>query len=84
MMSVAASREALERAGIDARQIDCVIVATVSHMLQTPAIATAIAHELGTDQAAAFDISAACAGLLPRHRRSRPTWCAAAAPATSW
>ncbi|MEI5675511.1 MULTISPECIES: beta-ketoacyl-ACP synthase III [unclassified Nocardioides] len=63
MMSVAASREALERAGIDARQIDCVVVATVSHLLQTPAIATAIAHELGTDQAAAFDISAACAGF---------------------
>ena len=63
MMSVAASRVALERAGIDARQIDCVIVATVTHMLQTPAIATAIAHELGTDQAAAFDISAACAGF---------------------
>jgi 3-oxoacyl-[acyl-carrier-protein] synthase-3 len=63
MMSVEASRQALERAGIDARQIDCVIVATVSHMLQTPAIATAIAHELGTDKAAAFDISAACAGF---------------------
>ena len=31
--------------------------------MQTPAIATAIAHELGTDQAAAFDISAACAGF---------------------
>ena len=27
------------------------------------AVATAIAHELGTDQAAAFDISAACAGF---------------------
>jgi len=63
MMSVAASRKALERAGIEAAQIDCVIVATVSHMLQTPAIATAIAHELGTDKAPAFDISAACAGF---------------------
>ena len=63
MMSVAASRQALEQAGIDAEQIDCVIVATVSHMLQTPAIATAIAHELGTDKAPAFDISAACAGF---------------------
>ncbi|WP_028645032.1 beta-ketoacyl-ACP synthase III [Nocardioides sp. URHA0020] len=63
MMSVAAAREALEAAGIDARQIDCVVVATVSHMMQTPAIATAIAHELGTDEAAAFDISAACAGF---------------------
>jgi len=63
MMSVAASRLALERAGLDARQIDCVVVATVSHLLQTPAVATAIAHELGTEQAAAFDISAACSGF---------------------
>jgi len=63
VMSVAAARQAIERAGIDARQIDCVIVATVTHLLQTPAIATAIAHELGTEQAAAFDISAACAGF---------------------
>jgi len=63
LMSVAAARQALERAGVDARQVDCVIVATVSHLLQTPAVATAVAHELGTDQAAAFDISAACAGF---------------------
>ncbi|MGZ8745130.1 MAG: thiolase family protein, partial [Nocardioides sp.] len=63
LMSVAAARAALERAGIAAEQVDCVIVATVSHLLQTPAIATAIAHELGTDKAAAFDISAACAGF---------------------
>ena len=63
VMSVAAARQALERAGVDARQIDTVVVATVTHLLQTPAIATAIAHELGTDQAAAFDISAACAGF---------------------
>ena len=63
MMAVAAARQALERAGLEARQIDCVIVATVSHLLQTPAVATAVAHELGTEQAAAFDISAACAGF---------------------
>lgn len=63
MMSVAASRHALERAGIEASQIDCVVVATVSHMMQLPAVATLIAQELGTDHAAAFDISAACAGF---------------------
>jgi 3-oxoacyl-[acyl-carrier-protein] synthase-3 len=62
-MSVAASRDALDAAGIDARQVDCVVVATVSHFEQTPAIATSVAHELGTDRAAAFDISAACAGF---------------------
>jgi 3-oxoacyl-[acyl-carrier-protein] synthase-3 len=61
-MSVSAAREALEDAGVLPGQIDCVIVATVSHMLQTPAVATAVAHELGST-AAAFDISAACAGF---------------------
>ena len=54
MMSLAAARSAVERAGIDPRQIDTVIVATVSHFMQTPAVATRIAHELGTDQAAAI------------------------------
>jgi 3-oxoacyl-[acyl-carrier-protein] synthase III len=63
MMSVASARKAIDQAGISAEQIDCVIVATVSHMLQTPAIATKIAHELGTNKASAFDISAACAGF---------------------
>ncbi|CUR54605.1 3-oxoacyl-(acyl-carrier-protein) synthase 3 protein 1 [metagenome] len=63
LMSVEASKQALENAGVDPKQIDCVIVATISHLLQTPAIATAVAHELGTDKAAAFDISAACAGF---------------------
>ncbi len=62
-MAVDASRGAVEHAGIDIRQIDCVIVATISHLIQTPSAATAIAHQLGTDQAAAFDISAACAGF---------------------
>jgi 3-oxoacyl-[acyl-carrier-protein] synthase III len=63
MMSVAASRKALERAGVEPGQIDTVIVSTVTHLHQTPAIATAIAAEVGAKNAAAFDISAACAGF---------------------
>ena len=63
MMSVAAAREALAKAGIDAGQVDAVIVATVSHLLQTPAVAPMIATELGCEQPVAFDISAACAGF---------------------
>lgn len=61
-MSVAASRDALAAAGIEPGQVDAVVVATVSHLLQTPSAATAIAHELGM-KCAAFDISAACAGF---------------------
>src|SRR3712207_8388281 len=42
MMSGEAARAALNRCGIDARQIECVIVATVSHLVQTPAVATLV------------------------------------------
>ncbi len=63
MMSVAASRVAIERAGLDTAQIDGVVVATISHLLQLPAVATAVAHELGLQRPVAFDISAACAGF---------------------
>jgi 3-oxoacyl-[acyl-carrier-protein] synthase III len=62
-MSVAAGGKALADAGVQADQIDCVLVSTVSHLSQTPAISTTIAAELGTRGVAAFDISAACAGF---------------------
>jgi len=63
MMSLAAARKAIERAGLHPAQIDTVIVSTVTHLLQTPSAAATIASELGTEGAAAFDISAACAGF---------------------
>jgi 3-oxoacyl-(acyl-carrier-protein) synthase III len=61
-MSVGAAREAIADAGLAPGQIDTVIVATVSHLMQTPSAASLIAGELGTT-GAAFDISAACAGF---------------------
>jgi 3-oxoacyl-[acyl-carrier-protein] synthase-3 len=62
-MSVEASGKAIADAGITAEQIGAVVVSTVSHFKQTPAVATEIADKLGTDKAAAFDISAGCAGF---------------------
>ena len=62
-MSVEASGKAIADAGITAEQIGGVIVSTVSHFKQTPAVATEIADKLGTGKAAAFDISAGCAGF---------------------
>ncbi|WP_445528632.1 ketoacyl-ACP synthase III [Streptomyces cyslabdanicus] len=62
-MSIEASGKAIAAAGIDASRIGAVVVSTVSHFSQTPAIATEIADRLGTDKAAAFDISAGCAGF---------------------
>ncbi len=61
-MAVAAGHAALEHAGIDAGRVGAVIVATVTHPLQTPAAAPIVAHRLGAGGAAAYDLSAACAG----------------------
>ncbi len=60
-MSEFASRPALEMAGIDASELDAIIVATVSWPYQTPASAPLLAQRFGST-AAAFDISVACAG----------------------
>ncbi|MBA0049986.1 ketoacyl-ACP synthase III [Streptomyces sp. AJS327] len=62
-MTLTAAGKALASAGIAADQIGAVIISTVSHFKQTPSIATEIAHRLGAGKAAAFDISAACAGF---------------------
>ncbi|GAA2246424.1 ketoacyl-ACP synthase III [Rarobacter faecitabidus] len=61
-LSEQAARLALEHAGIDAGQLDTVIVSTVTYFRQTPAAATQIADRIGATPAAAYDISAACAG----------------------
>ncbi|MFF2009097.1 ketoacyl-ACP synthase III [Streptomyces sp. NPDC058195] len=62
-MSVEASGKAIADAGIRPEQIGAVVVSTVSHFKQTPAIATEIAHLVGAGKPAAFDISAGCAGF---------------------
>ncbi len=58
-MSVEAAGKAIADAGVTPEQIGAVIVSTVSHFKQTPAIATEIAHKIGAGKPAAFDISAA-------------------------
>ncbi|MFD7505095.1 ketoacyl-ACP synthase III [Streptomyces sp. NPDC059850] len=62
-MSVEAGGKAIADAGLTPEQIGGVVVSTVSHFKQTPAVATEIAHLLGTGNPAAFDISAGCAGF---------------------
>ena len=61
-MAVAAANDSLEAAGITADQIDVVLLGTVTYFEQTPALAARVAAEIGATPAAAFDISAACAG----------------------
>lgn len=62
-MCVAAAGKAIAQAGIRPEQVGAVIVATVTHPLQTPSAAADVTHRLGALDAAAFDISAACAGF---------------------
>ncbi len=61
-MAVDAGKEAIKKAGTKPEQIDLVIVSTISFPYATPSAATLIAAELGIPNAAAYDISAACAG----------------------
>jgi 3-oxoacyl-[acyl-carrier-protein] synthase-3 len=63
MMSVSAAGKALAAAGIEAERIGMVVISTVTHLAQTPSLASMVANELGAINAAAFDISAACAGF---------------------
>lgn len=62
-MSAAACRDALKMAGVAPETVDAVIVATVSYGHQTPGLAPLLAVEVGAKGAAAYDISAACAGF---------------------
>jgi 3-oxoacyl-[acyl-carrier-protein] synthase-3 len=57
-----ASTEAIHKAGIEPSQIGAVIVATISNAVQTPSLAALLADRVGATPAAAYDISAACAG----------------------
>ena len=61
-MAEAASRQALERAGLQGSELGAVIVATVTFPHATPSAAAALTAALGATPAPAFDISAACAG----------------------
>jgi len=57
-----AGRQAIEASGVDPAEIDVVILGTITHMEQTPSAAAIVADRLGLTPAAAYDISAACAG----------------------
>ncbi|MGZ4351695.1 MAG: 3-oxoacyl-ACP synthase III family protein, partial [Solirubrobacteraceae bacterium] len=59
-----AGSRALEAAGVEAANLDLVIVATLSQDEVTPNTAPIVAHELGATGAGAFDVGAACTAFL--------------------
>ncbi|WP_402469406.1 beta-ketoacyl-ACP synthase III [Isoptericola aurantiacus] len=61
-LAEAAARRALDAAGLTGADVDAVILSTITYFHQTPAAAAVLADRLGATPAAAYDISAACAG----------------------
>lgn len=62
--AIPAARQALERSGTDAADIDLIMMATVSPDMQLPSTASVIQAALGAKKAAAFDLQAACSGFV--------------------
>ena len=63
-LATEASAVALARAGIGARDVDMIIVATSTPDYQLPATASLVQHDLGCSNAGGYDLAAACTGFL--------------------
>lgn len=63
-MAEIAATQALEAAGIDADQIDLIVLATSSPERVFPSTACLLQERLGCRSAAAFDVQAACSGFI--------------------
>jgi 3-oxoacyl-[acyl-carrier-protein] synthase III len=59
-----ATQLALKDAGIDVKEIDCIIVGTVTGDYQTPSTACVLQARLGLNGIAAMDVNAACSGFV--------------------
>ena len=59
-----AARAALADAGLDASDLDALIVATSTPDLTFPSAATMVQHQIGMKGGFAFDIQAVCAGFI--------------------
>src|SRR5215204_62120 len=59
-----AIKQLLQKRGIDAKEIDCIICATVTPDMVFPATANIIADKAGATNAWGYDLEAACSGFL--------------------
>jgi 3-oxoacyl-[acyl-carrier-protein] synthase-3 len=63
-MVVPAVQDLLQKRGIGAEEIDCLIVATVTPDMMFPSTSNLACHKLGAKNAWGFDLLAACSGFL--------------------
>lgn len=59
-----AGSRAIRSAGIDAKELDLIICATITPDSFMPSVACMVQNRLGATKAAAFDLTAACTGLV--------------------
>ena len=59
-----AAKQALKNAGLSAKDLDVILIATVTPDTLFPSTACYVQKNLGAHNAAAFDVSAACSGFL--------------------
>ena len=62
-LAVPAAQQAIEQAGLTPADIDTVLVATMSHHLQTPSAAALLANQIDASRAVTMDVNTACAGF---------------------
>jgi 3-oxoacyl-[acyl-carrier-protein] synthase-3 len=63
-LALAASRNALAQAGLEAADLNCIIVATVTPDYAFPATACVLGSKLGISGIAAFDMEIGCSGFI--------------------
>ena len=63
-ISTEAARLAMQRAGVTASELDCIILGTASPDRLLPSTAVEVQAALGATRAVAFDLDAACSGWL--------------------
>ena len=63
-LAIKASREALQEANLDAKELDLILVATVTPDMYFPATACILQDELGATSASTFDLEAGCSGFV--------------------
>ena len=63
-MGKQASLDAVAKAGVDPKEIGLVISCSVTPDFLTPSMASVIQYEIGAENAAAFDLNAACSGFV--------------------
>ncbi len=63
-MAVEAAKAALAQRGVDATELDAILVCTVTPDMLFPATACLVQHRIGATKAWGFDLIAACSGFL--------------------